>query len=55
MLEISKLVPRLIRDFEFSLDKSAYTDGNWKTEGLWFVKPKGFKVRAEVRKYSRSG
>ncbi|KAH6972493.1 cytochrome P450 [Ilyonectria sp. MPI-CAGE-AT-0026] len=55
MLEISKLVPRLIRDFEFSLDKSAYTGENWKTDGLWFVKPKEFKVRAEVRKYSRSG
>ncbi|KAF7555155.1 hypothetical protein G7Z17_g2388 [Cylindrodendrum hubeiense] len=51
MLEISKLVPRLIRDFEFSLQGSE----NWKTEGLWFVKPKGFKVRVEVRKYSRSG
>ncbi|KAH7131305.1 cytochrome P450 [Dactylonectria macrodidyma] len=55
MLEISKLVPRLIRDFEFSLNKYSFRDGSWQTDGFWFVKPREFKVHAKVREGARSG
>lgn len=45
MLEISKLIPRLIRDFEMEIcDK-----GEWETRNYWFVKPKDFKVLVRPR------
>ncbi|KAK7428134.1 hypothetical protein QQZ08_005373 [Neonectria magnoliae] len=55
MLEISKLVPRLMRDFNFSLETTSGENKDWQTKGFWFVKPRDFMVRAEVRKYARSG
>ncbi|KAK6715054.1 hypothetical protein SNK04_005980 [Fusarium graminearum] len=47
-LEMSKLVPRLIRDFNFELDPSL-PGGNWSTWNYWFVKPVDFKVRISLR------
>ncbi|RLL95435.1 hypothetical protein CFD26_100536 [Aspergillus turcosus] len=44
ILEMSKLIPRIIRDFDFS----AGTD-NWETENFWFVKPTNFTVRVRQR------
>ncbi|KAI5459347.1 cytochrome P450 [Mariannaea sp. PMI_226] len=52
MLEISKLIPKLIRDFEFSLNSQrgyARVADRWETNGFWFVKPRGFNIRARVR------
>ncbi|KAI0571419.1 CypX Cytochrome P450 [Pyrenophora tritici-repentis] len=48
LLEMSKLVPALIRDFDFTLD-SQLQEGEWKTVDYWFVKPKGFKVKVALR------
>ncbi|CAA9967121.1 CypX Cytochrome P450 [Pyrenophora teres f. maculata] len=47
-LEMSKLVPTLIRDFDFTLD-SQLQAAEWKTRTYWFVKPKGFRVKVAVR------
>jgi len=45
MLEMCKLVPRLIRDFDLELcDREP-----WQTENYWFVKPKEFKIRVRPR------
>ncbi|VUC35462.1 unnamed protein product [Clonostachys rosea] len=47
MLEMCKLVPRIIRDFDFEL-----VDGlgaEWKTTAYWFVKPSNFRVRVRTR------
>ncbi|KAJ8129015.1 hypothetical protein O1611_g4615 [Lasiodiplodia mahajangana] len=47
-LEISKLIPRIIRDFDFEL--SAATAGDlWDTQNHWFVKPRGFEVKVSRR------
>lgn len=49
LLEITKLVPRLVRDFDFQLE-DPYDP--WRVENFWFVKPKQFKVsirRREVK------
>ncbi|KPM35295.1 hypothetical protein AK830_g11287 [Neonectria ditissima] len=51
MLEISKVLPRLIRDFNFSLELASGEGQDWETKGFWFVKPRDFRVRAEVRRY----
>jgi hypothetical protein len=48
MLEMSKLIPRIIRDFDFSLDSSLQHQ-NWHTQSYWFVKPLDFKVRIQPR------
>ncbi|KAM0081256.1 hypothetical protein ACKRZS_006586 [Fusarium odoratissimum] len=48
MLEMSKLVPRIIRDFDFSLD-SSLQHKDWHTQSYWFVKPLDFKVRIQPR------
>ncbi|OLN97617.1 Pisatin demethylase 2 [Colletotrichum chlorophyti] len=51
ILEISKLIPRIIRDFDFKLEGSAASPGeSWKTRNAWFVKPQNFYVRVEPRK-----
>ncbi|KAI0469341.1 cytochrome P450 [Xylaria cf. heliscus] len=43
-LEISKLIPRIIREFDFELaDGSA--GNSWATRNYWFVKPQGFNVK----------
>lgn len=45
---MSKLIPRLVRDFDFTLELE---DGakEWDTMNYWFVKPVGFKVGMKVR------
>jgi hypothetical protein len=48
MLEMSKLIPRIIRDFDFELVPSLKQD-DWHTHNYWFVKPVDFKVRVERR------
>ena len=45
MLEIAKLVPRLIRDFDMEISEQ----GSWETQNYWFVKPKNFKVLVRPR------
>lgn len=45
MLEMSKLIPRLVRDFDMELtDKEP-----WETRDHWFVKPENFKVLVRPR------
>jgi cytochrome P450 len=44
-LEMSKLIPRLVREFDFELVKRK---GEWATENYWFVKPTDFEVRVNV-------
>jgi hypothetical protein len=41
---MSKLIPRIIRDFDFSKGVD-----NWETENFWFVKPTNFTVRVRQR------
>ena len=45
MLEMCKLVPRLIRDFDLELCDA----GRWQTKDHWFVKPENFKMRVRPR------
>ncbi|GKT50770.1 pisatin demethylase [Colletotrichum spaethianum] len=47
MLEISKLVPRIVRDFDFRLQERA--DESWETKSMTFVKPKNFMVTVKAR------
>ncbi|KAI0401531.1 cytochrome P450 [Xylaria palmicola] len=47
-LEISKLIPRLIRDFDFELADGGAED-SWTTQNRWFVKPQGFRVKVRRR------
>lgn len=46
-LEMSKLIPQIVRQFDFEL---AHPDRPWKTENNWFVKPVDFEVRVSLRK-----
>ncbi|KAK7216905.1 hypothetical protein V2G26_004908 [Clonostachys chloroleuca] len=46
MLEMCKLVPRIIRDFDFELVDGLQAD--WKTTAYWFVKPSNFRVRVRT-------
>jgi cytochrome P450 len=48
LLEMSKLIPRIIRDFDFELETSLQRN-NWNTWNYWFVKPVDFKVRVAIR------
>jgi cytochrome P450 len=44
ILEMSKVIPRLVQDFDFvPLRKT------WRTENFWFVKPVDFEVRVQRR------
>lgn len=45
MLEISKLLPVLVQNFEFELVDA----GEWKTLNHWFVMPLNFDVRVRTR------
>lgn len=45
---MSKLIPRLVRDFDFSLQLEGDAK-EWDTMNYWFVKPIGFKVGVKVR------
>lgn len=50
MLEISKLIPLLVRDFDFELaDNIRGQDASWSTLGYWFVAPTDFEVRVSWR------
>ncbi|KAI1100655.1 cytochrome P450 [Jackrogersella minutella] len=50
-LEISKLIPRLVRDFDFELSGDLAARGStWATDNYWFVKPTNFMVRVTPRK-----
>ncbi|KAH6655206.1 cytochrome P450 [Truncatella angustata] len=50
MLEISKLIPRLVQTFDFRLSGDlARSDVSWSTDNYWFVKPKDFLVEAKLR------
>lgn len=46
-LEMSKLIPLLVRNFDFEL---VGRRDAWKTENYWFVKPTDFFVRVVDRK-----
>ena len=46
ILEMSKLIPRLVRDFEFTLTNP---EREWDTENFWFVKPMDFHVTVKRR------
>lgn len=48
MLEMSKLIPRLVRDWDFQLDSSLHAK-EWRTLNYWFVKPMDFKVGIKRR------
>ncbi len=54
-LEMSKLVPRLVRDFDFELAGDAGNPtGSWQTRNYWFVATKDFKVRVKLREKASS-
>ncbi|KAJ5619161.1 hypothetical protein N7510_003145 [Penicillium lagena] len=44
ILEMSKLIPRLVRDFNLTPLRKT-----WHTENFWFVKPMDFEVRVQKR------
>ncbi|KAL2864771.1 cytochrome P450 [Aspergillus lucknowensis] len=44
ILEMSKLIPRVLREFDFTLETQ-----KWNTENFWFVKPTNFTVRVRRR------
>ncbi|KAI0010209.1 cytochrome P450 [Xylariaceae sp. FL0662B] len=47
ILEMSKLIPRLVRNFDFELCSPA---APWKKTNAWFVKPRDFKVTVRLRR-----
>ncbi|KAI3534135.1 cytochrome P450 [Colletotrichum abscissum] len=46
ILEISKLMPRLLHEFDFEICR----DAPWVTRNCWFVKPINFQVRVNARR-----
>jgi len=46
LLEMSKLIPQLVRRFDFELDPPGR---EWSTENYWFVKPSRFWVKVKLR------
>ena len=52
MLEISKLIPQLVRDFDFELVEP---EKKWETRNAWFVKPINFRVRVKQRQNEQYG
>jgi cytochrome P450 len=48
LLEISKLVPQLLRQFDLVLDEEL-NKHEWRTVNRWFVKPQDFKGRIVLR------
>ncbi|KIW12757.1 hypothetical protein PV08_07943 [Exophiala spinifera] len=44
-LEMSKLIPQIVRDFDFEL----IDPEGWDTENSWFIKPTNFRVQVKVR------
>jgi len=51
MLEISKLVPTMVRRFDFELSEEL-VDKGWKTLNRWFVKQLNFEVKVMLRQKS---
>ncbi|CAG5171199.1 uncharacterized protein ALTATR162_LOCUS7291 [Alternaria atra] len=51
-LEMSKLIPMLVRDFDFSLAPHLQA-ADWETTNYWFVKPRDFQVKVMVRQQGR--
>ncbi|KAJ4252350.1 hypothetical protein NW762_010948 [Fusarium torreyae] len=49
MLEMCKLIPTLVRDFDLSLHESL-RGKDWHTQNYWFVKPVDFQVYVQPRK-----
>lgn len=45
LLEISKAIPRLVKNFDFQLEN---TD-NWHCANYWFVKPTNFRCIVKKR------
>lgn len=53
-LEMSKLIPALIRDFDFTLaDHLQAADQEWKTTNYWFIKPRDFQVKVTARRHNQ--
>ena len=52
ILEMSKLIPQLVRRFDFELEQPAKP---WTTENYWFVKPVDFRLRAKAREGGTAG
>ncbi|KAI1851408.1 hypothetical protein JX265_000358 [Neoarthrinium moseri] len=53
MLEITKLVPRILRDFDFAIvEPIDSSKGIFNTHNMWFVKPSDFQVRLGLRAQS---
>jgi cytochrome P450 len=46
LLEMTKLIPQLVRNFDFELEKP---DREWETVNVWFVKQKNFNWRIKLR------
>ncbi|KAH8882517.1 cytochrome P450 [Thozetella sp. PMI_491] len=51
LLEISKLIPRLVNDYDFELCQPIMS---WKTTNFWFVKPRDFMVKISSRRSASS-
>ncbi|TDZ30928.1 Pisatin demethylase [Colletotrichum spinosum] len=50
ILEMTKLIPRIVRDFDFQLEgNAALPQKSWKTYNMWFVKPQDFYVTVKPR------
>lgn len=50
LLEIQKLIPTLIRNFEFELAPQLKPEGaTWTSWNRWFVKQYDFEARVNVR------
>ncbi|KAF7898938.1 uncharacterized protein EAF01_008151 [Botrytis porri] len=45
LLEINKLIPQLVRRFDFELDPDVEKNGGLVCENRWFVKQKNFRVK----------
>jgi cytochrome P450 len=46
ILEMSKLIPQLVREFDFELERP---HEEWDTGNYWFVKPTNFRLKVKVR------
>jgi hypothetical protein len=51
---MSKLIPRLVRDFDFELGSEIKSpSSHWNTIDYWFVKPVDFPVKLKARNTKR--
>ena len=50
ILEMSKLIPELVRRFDFTLDDELAGPGaQWTTSNSWFVTPVNFRTKVKSR------